>query len=79
MALGRRVAAAIDGLPPVQRSTFILRFQEELSVKETAQRMGCSEGAVKASAFHAIRKLRAALGDVAELVGAPRPGVGEAG
>ena len=77
-ALGRRVAAAIDDLPPVQRSTFILRFQEELSVKETAQRLGCSEGAVKASAFHAIRKLRAALGDVAELVGAPRPGVGEA-
>ncbi len=73
VALGRRVAQAIDGLPPVQRSTFILRFQEDLSVKETAERLGCSEGAVKASAFHAIRKLRTALGDLAGLVGAAAP------
>lgn len=78
VALAKRVADAIDGLPPVQRSTFILRFQEDLSVKETAERLGCSEGAVKASAFHAIRKLRAALGDLADLVGAPAPDVEEA-
>ncbi len=78
VALGRRVAEAIDGLPPVQRSTFILRFQEDLSVKETAERLGCSEGAVKASAFHAIRKLRTALGDLADLVGAPAADVEEA-
>jgi RNA polymerase sigma-70 factor (ECF subfamily) len=67
-ALGRRIAAAINALPPVQRSVFILRFQEQLSVKETAERVGCSEGAVKASCFHAIRKLRAALAELADTV-----------
>ena len=77
-ALGQRVADAIDGLPPVQRITFILRFQEDLSVKETAERLGCSEGAVKASAFHAIRKLRTALGDLADLVGMQVPNAEEA-
>ncbi len=72
-SLGRRIAEAIDHLPPVQRATFVLRFQEDLSVKETANRLGCSEGAVKASAFHAIRKLRAALGDLADLAEVPVP------
>jgi RNA polymerase sigma-70 factor (ECF subfamily) len=65
----RRVAEAIAALPPAQRTAFVLRFQEDLSVKETAERMGVSEGAVKASAFHAIRKLRTALADLAPEIG----------
>ncbi len=62
----RRIAEAIAALPPVQRAVFVMRFQEDLSVKETAERLGCSEGAVKASSFHAIRKLRVALADLAD-------------
>ncbi len=77
-ALEHRVAAAVSALPPLQRAVFVMRFHEELSVKETADRMGVSEGTVKASTFHAIRKLRVALADVADDGGATssQPGAG---
>lgn len=57
----RRVLDAIDRLPEMQRATFILRYREELSVKETAAALGCAEGTVKANGYHAIRRLRKIL------------------
>lgn len=57
----RRVLDAIDRLPEMQRATFILRYREELSVKETAATLGCAEGTVKANGYHAIRRLRKIL------------------
>ncbi|HET9581859.1 MAG TPA: RNA polymerase sigma factor [Gemmatimonadota bacterium] len=57
----RRVLDAIDQLPEMQRATFILRYREELSVKETAAALGCAEGTVKANGYHAIRRLRKIL------------------
>lgn len=59
--VGRRVLEAIEELPERQRATFVLRFREELSVKETAAVLGCAEGTVKANAYHAIRRLRLIL------------------
>lgn len=56
-----RVRVAIDQLPEMQRATFVLRFREELSVKETAAVLGCAEGTVKANGYHAIRRLRKIL------------------
>lgn len=58
---GRRVLEAIERLPEMQRVTFVLRFREELSVKETAAVLGCAEGTVKANGYHAIRRLRKIL------------------
>ena len=57
----RRVLDAIDRLPEMQRATFVLRYREELSVKETAAALGCAEGTVKANGYHAIRRLRKIL------------------
>ncbi|UCF78054.1 MAG: RNA polymerase sigma factor [Candidatus Eiseniibacteriota bacterium] len=57
-AIRERVAQAIEALPPVQRAVFTMRFYEELKVREIAELLGSSEGAVKASYFHAVRKLR---------------------
>ena len=57
----RRVLDAIDQLPEMQRATFVLRYREELSVKETAAALGCAEGTVKANGYHAIRRLRKIL------------------
>lgn len=59
--LEARVRRAIEKLPEMQRATFVLRFREELSVKETAAVLGCAEGTVKANGYHAIRRLRKIL------------------
>ena len=58
---GQRILDAIEQLPQMQRTTFVLRYREELSVKETAAALGCAEGTVKANGYHAIRRLRQIL------------------
>ena len=68
--IGDRILEAIDMLPEMQRATFVLRFREQLSVKETAAVLGCAEGTVKANGYHAIRRLRKILRDDARDWGA---------
>ena len=45
-------------LPDRQREAIVLRFFEELSVKQTAQAMNCAPGTVKATVHQALRSLR---------------------
>ena len=56
------LAAAIDdaiaGLPPRERDVVVLRLLEGCSTRETARRLDCAEGTVKATLHHATRKLR---------------------
>jgi RNA polymerase sigma-70 factor (ECF subfamily) len=52
--LGRRVAA----LPAGQREVIRLRFEHGLSARQVADRLGRSEGAVKALQHRAITRLR---------------------
>jgi RNA polymerase sigma factor (sigma-70 family) len=54
------VREAVSGLPPRQRMAIVLRFYIDLSVKQTAEAMGCAEGTVKALTAQAIAGLRAA-------------------
>ena len=49
--------AALPALTPCQRTVFSLRYNENLSLKAIACRLGCSTGAVKAHLFHAHRTL----------------------
>lgn len=68
-ALGaQRLRSAIDTalrqLPERQRQVFILREWQELSVKETAQVLGCSEGTIKQHHFRALQSLRGLLTEV---------------
>lgn len=52
---------SLVALPDRQRLAIILRAYEGLSCKETAEVMGCSEGAVKAHYHTAVKGLRALL------------------
>lgn len=57
---------AIDGLPAIYRSVFILRAVEELSVEETADCLQISAELVKTRYLRARAKLRDALGAALE-------------
>jgi RNA polymerase sigma-70 factor (ECF subfamily) len=59
--LEQKLEEAVQQLPPRQRSIFALRHFEGLPHRQIAQIAGCSEGAVRASYFHAVRKLQQAL------------------
>lgn len=47
----------LEQLSPDHRTTFILRFQEGMAVKEIAQVMECSDGTVKSRLFYTVKKL----------------------
>ncbi len=53
----------IQDLSPRQRAVVVLRYYEQLSEAEIAETLGCSRGNVKATAHHALKNLRIALGD----------------
>lgn len=57
----RQVRELVAVLPERQREVVVLRIFEDMSVKETAQSMGCREGTVKALLHKATEKLKAKM------------------
>ena len=55
--------AALTSLPERQREAYLLRQWEQMSVKETAEIMSCSEGSVKTHLSRAMASLKQTLGD----------------
>jgi RNA polymerase sigma-70 factor, ECF subfamily len=52
----------VDELPPDQRRVIVMRFAEERSIREIAEVLGRSEGAVKQLQWRALQTLRAQMG-----------------
>ena len=53
--------AELNKLPVYLRSTFLLRFQNGLTIREIADIMNCAPGTVKSRLFYLIKNLAAAL------------------
>lgn len=53
----QQLQSAILQLEPPHRTCFVLRYQEELSIKEISEIVGCPEGTVKSRIHYALRKL----------------------
>lgn len=58
---------ALSEIPPRQRAVLVLRFFESLSVAETAEALGCSDGTVKSQTARGLAAMRAALDDPAAM------------
>ena len=48
---------ALNQLDDKQREAFIMRYQQEMSIKEIAAVYSCSEGTIKSRLFYTLRKL----------------------
>lgn len=57
----RKLENAVGNLPEKQQVVFRLRYYEEMSYKDMSARLKTSQGALKASYHHAVKKVEAAL------------------
>jgi len=63
--MAQRAIAFVRTLPAQQRDTVLLRTMEGYAYREIAEMLGTTEGSVRVSYHHAIRKLRAHLAGAA--------------
>jgi len=57
----QKLENAVRNLPEKQQVVFRLRYYEEMSYKDMSDRLKTSQGALKASYHHAVKKVEAAI------------------
>lgn len=60
-----KLTQELDLLDEKQKSTFVMRYFQDMSIKEIAQTLDCSEGTVKSRLFYTLKKLTVSLKDFA--------------
>jgi RNA polymerase sigma-70 factor (ECF subfamily) len=60
-AFNVKLAEALNDLDEVKRTTFELRFRQEMSIQEISDVMKCSEGTVKSRLFYTLKQLNEKL------------------
>jgi RNA polymerase sigma-70 factor (ECF subfamily) len=60
-AFENALMAELEKLEDGHRSTFLLRFQQNLTLKEIGDILGCSEGTIKSRLFYTTHKLASRL------------------
>jgi RNA polymerase sigma-70 factor (ECF subfamily) len=55
--LEKAIQAELRNMDPVQSATFVLRFQENLSIQEISHVLNCAPGTVKSRIFYITKKL----------------------
>lgn len=63
--IGERISRAVHDLPDTQRSVFVLRHYEDMSLEEIARTLGIQLGTVKSALHRALFRLRDRLGKTA--------------
>ena len=61
LALAMSTRRPLDALSPIERSAFVLRHFEQLSIAEIGRQLGSRTSATKHAVFRAVRKLRREL------------------
>jgi len=61
--LKKRLKFELNNLDEINRNIFILRFYEELNIKEISNIIDCPEGTVKSKIFYTLKKLSVKLED----------------
>jgi len=56
-----KLQTAIEELPPKQKMVFRMKYFDDMTYEEMAKILGTSVGALKASYFHAVRKIQASF------------------
>ncbi|MGB1039814.1 MAG: RNA polymerase sigma factor [Flavobacteriales bacterium] len=55
----------LDKLDEKQKSTFVMRYFQDMPIKEIAETLDCSEGTIKSRLFYTLKKLTVSLKDFA--------------
>lgn len=58
----------LDALSHTEREVFLLRFFDQLSIKEMTTVLDKNESTVKTHLYRALKKIKAAFGDMQELL-----------
>jgi RNA polymerase sigma-70 factor (ECF subfamily) len=56
--LRRRIDSFLSGLSPKQRMIFLLKHDQQLSIREIAAQLQCTEGSVKTHLFRAVSAIK---------------------